>query len=1196
MQDRLLFKFILFVGGSLVLAYGLFWTFSLPEVIESVIYLPLHTAMEAFSIVVSWMIFGIAWNNCDLDRPRNIYVLGVGFLAVGLLDFAHLLSYQGMPEWVTPSGPRKAIVFWLAARLISVMAMAVALGAPWKQSLFGIDRWLWLTVFMAMTAAAYWGELFHSQWMPRFWVEGHGLTRGKQALEFVIVVSYLLIALASYHQFRRSEHSTISRSLFLSAGLMAVSEWCFTVHASVTDVFDLLGHLYKVMAYWFLYHALFLQLVREPFQKLALSRHEIWLEKERAEVTLQSIMDGVITTDAEGRILTMNPVAWQLTGYSLEAARGRPVSEIIQLADETEQCAIINPVERCLREQRAIALSNHAMLTSAFGQRYAIEQLASPVIDREGRIIGVVMVFRDVGERRRIQDQIQAQKQSLIEAQAIAHLGNWSWHIASDRIECSAEFFRIFGCEPNSREFDYPTFLSTLHPEDAARVRKAVDNALSGSEPYDIEYRVVHGNGALRHVQARGKVQRDAEGRPAMMFGTVLDITERKLAEEILLRSKQEIEDLYNNVPCGYHSLDADGIFLRVNQTELDWLGYRRDELVGKMHIAQLVSADTANLFFKHYPQLKRAGVVKDLEIELLRKDGSIIDVILNATAIYDDEGHFVASRSTITDISKQRQAQRVLAKHAAELRHAQTIAHVGSWQWNIAGDTQTWSEETYRIFGLAAETQHSGSQGLAEQVVSPGYQRFIDLVVPEDRQMIVECVNTALKSSAPYFAEFRIQRPDGEVHHIVSRAEVLRSATGEPLAMMGTNLDITERKQTELALRLSEAEQRRQIEMQTAIIDALPVNLALLDSDGLIVAVNQRWRDFAGDNGRPGQASDVGTNYLAVCQSLTGDGSDALSALNGLRGVLNGDDERFIMEYPCHSPKQQCWFRMLVAPLSFRERLGAVVIHLDITESRQHQIEIEVLNQQLEQRVAERTSQLQAANKELEAFSYSVSHDLRAPLHIISGFAQLLLDDPGIELPENARQQLQRIMNGALRMGELINNLLQLSRVGRGELHIGPVDLSRMANDILAELRRETPERQARFNVMPGLTVDGDSHLLRIALENLLGNAWKFSRRQTLTEIAFGGRQENRGMIYYVRDNGAGFNKKYAYKLFNAFQRLHSEDEFEGTGIGLATVKRIVLCHGGKIWADSEPGAGTTFFFQLHCANNHKNGETQCE
>ncbi len=224
----------------------------------------------------------------------------------------------------------------------------------------------------------------------------------------------------------------------------------------------------------------------------------------------------------------------------------------------------------------------------------------------------------------------------------------------------------------------------------------------------------------------------------------------------------------------------------------------------------------------------------------------------------------------------------------------------------------------------------------------------------------------------------------------------------------------------------------------------------------------------------------------------------------------------------------------------------------------------------------------LAAANRELEAFSYSVSHDLRAPLRTVDGFSHIVLEDYGDRLDDQGRNYLQRIRAGCQRMGQLIDDLLKLSRVIRHDLRMSEADLAAIARGVVEQLRLADPARTVEFTVPERLPATCDAGLMRAALDNLIGNAWKFSGKQAEARVEFGAERRPEGLVYFVKDNGAGFDMAYAGKLFGAFQRLHTQSEFAGTGIGLATVQRIVQRHGGRIWARSAPGEGATFFFTL--------------
>lgn len=242
----------------------------------------------------------------------------------------------------------------------------------------------------------------------------------------------------------------------------------------------------------------------------------------------------------------------------------------------------------------------------------------------------------------------------------------------------------------------------------------------------------------------------------------------------------------------------------------------------------------------------------------------------------------------------------------------------------------------------------------------------------------------------------------------------------------------------------------------------------------------------------------------------------------------------------------------------------------------------IRLENDALSRCVRERTEQLEAANRELEAFSYSVSHDLRAPLRSIDGFSRALLDDYSEILDIKARDYLVRLQKSAQRMAELIADLLSLSRVNRADLRCAPANLSDVARAIADDLQHEDPGRPATFDIADGLVVEADARLVRVLLDNLLGNAWKFTSRVADARIQVGAAEIDGARVYFVRDNGAGFDPARASKLFSPFQRLHSEADFPGTGIGLSIAQRIAQRHGGKVWAESEPDKGATFYFTL--------------
>jgi signal transduction histidine kinase len=294
---------------------------------------------------------------------------------------------------------------------------------------------------------------------------------------------------------------------------------------------------------------------------------------------------------------------------------------------------------------------------------------------------------------------------------------------------------------------------------------------------------------------------------------------------------------------------------------------------------------------------------------------------------------------------------------------------------------------------------------------------------------------------------------------------------------------------------------------------------------------------------------------------------------------------ERVIGEAFVQSPKHgKAYLLGTAAPLYDTEGniIGAIESLRDITERKKAEDEITKLNQHLEKRVAKRTKQLEIANKELEAFAYSIAHDLRTPLRGINGFSQILLEEYQDKVDEQGKVYLHRVRAASQRMAQVIDDILALSRLIHAEMKIERLNLSQIAQEIAKNLSKLQPERNVVFKIQEGIVVHGDEHLLRIVLENMFENAWKFTSKHPTGNIEFGIHEENKKMVYFVRDDGAGFEMKYVHKLFGPFQRLHSIEEFPGTGIGLATIQGIIQRHGGKVWAEGEVEKGATFYFTI--------------
>jgi PAS domain S-box-containing protein len=408
--------------------------------------------------------------------------------------------------------------------------------------------------------------------------------------------------------------------------------------------------------------------------------------------------------------------------------------------------------------------------------------------------------------------------------------------------------------------------------------------------------------------------------------------------------------------------------------------------------------------------------------------------------------------------------------------------------------------------------------------------------------------------------------RKNGSVFHADVGA-VKITVDGRP-CNVGFFRDITERKRAEEALRTSEREFR-------SLAEAMPQIVWVTRADGWNIYFNQRWVDYTGLT----LEESYGHGW-----NIPFHPDDRQRAWDAWQRATKHYDP---YELECRLRRADGVYRWwLIRGVPLRNENGEILKWFgtctDIEDLKQAEGKIQQLNAELEQRVRDRTADLEAANRELEAFSYSVSHDLRAPLRAMDGFSMALLEDCAGRLDETAQDHLRRIRAGSQQMAELIDDLLNLSRESRAEMRRERVDLTVLTHEIAAEFQRTHPDRKVQLVVAPALTADADARMLRLVFNNLLENAWKFTSRCAQARIEVGALEQDGQRIFFVRDNGVGFDMAYAGKLFGAFQRLHAAADFPGTGIGLATVQRIIHRHGGRVWAEGAVGQGATVYFTL--------------
>jgi len=430
----------------------------------------------------------------------------------------------------------------------------------------------------------------------------------------------------------------------------------------------------------------------------------------------------------------------------------------------------------------------------------------------------------------------------------------------------------------------------------------------------------------------------------------------------------------------------------------------------------------------------------------------------------------------------------------------------------------------------------------------------------------------TTITHGRVWHGEIKNKAKDGSFYWVDTTIVPFLNEQGKPRQYVAIRADITERKRAEAALQESENRFR-------TMANSIPPLAWMAKSDGSIVWYNERWYAYTGTT--PEQMLGWGWQSVHDPEHLP----EVMSRWN--EAIAKG--QIFEMEFPLKGADGK-FRRFLTRAMPLKNEDGVIEqwfgTNTDVDELKRAQDEISALNAELEARVHRRTAELQAANRELEAFSYSVSHDLRAPLRAINGFAGIVLEDFAPQLPAECRDLLERMRKGGLRMGELIDDLLAFARLSRQPLNRQTIDVAQLVGDVLAELHLNDGGRQVETYIGQLPPCQGDRALLKQVWTNLLSNAAKYSRVRTPAVIDIGVETHNGECAYFVRDNGVGFDMQYSHKLFGVFQRLHRSEDFEGTGVGLAIVQRIIHRHGGRAWATSQVNRGATFYFTLASEN----------
>ncbi|HNW99988.1 MAG TPA: PAS domain S-box protein [Candidatus Cloacimonadota bacterium] len=690
---------------------------------------------------------------------------------------------------------------------------------------------------------------------------------------------------------------------------------------------------------------------------------------------------------------------------------------------------------------------------------------------------------------------------------------------------------------------------SSVHPYTQEEALKLMYKTSEG-EPQIFEWQAKKKNGDLFWVEVN--VQLAMLGNKTYLVVLERDITDRKLFVKALEESQRQVTTLMSNLPGMAYRCKNDNNWTMefVSKGCFQLTGYTPADLIynSKISFNDLIIPEDRQYVWNEVQDSLLRKQPYQLSYRIRSKDGDIRWVWEKGSLISPENDEL---EGFIMDISDLKATEQELMESKSQFEALVDAAPVGVVIYNDDGDIEYLNKEHTDIFGYVLEENSS-------------LETWFNCVFPDEkyRSYLRREWDKRYKESVETNSDFQpLEAYATNKDKQVRVVEIRIAHMGKQHIAICT--DLTLRREAETAL------MQKTEELDSFFKLAIDL-MCIADINGRFHRLNPAWEKTFGYS----LAELLNTNFLDLVHP-----DDLQLTLDAL-SILKGQNELFKFEnrYRCKDGSYR-WIEWHAVP--FGSLLYAAA--RDITERKRIDEEIRELNAELETRVLNRTSDLAALNKEMESFAYSVSHDLRAPLRSISGFSHALDEDYKAVLDDTGKDYLRRIMESSARMSDLIDALLSLSRVARNEMKLIDLNLSEYAEAIADDLKKANPFRNTEFLIEKNLKATGDSVMMSLVLQNLMGNAWKFTGKIDKATIEVGKTTLNGKKVFFVRDNGAGFDMKYADKLFQPFQRLHGQDEFPGSGVGLATVMRIISRHQGTIWVESTEGIGTTFFFTVN-------------
>lgn len=874
----------------------------------------------------------------------------------------------------------------------------------------------------------------------------------------------------------------------------------------------------------------------------------------------ESTPDGIIYYDENGQIELMNPSAMdilQINHPKPDTTSPEDISFIVLDQDGKEINYLNTSIFNALKTGQVYINDIYGLKRKNRDEVLWLRSNVVPFKDANG-LTKVFTSFANITEQKLAEEALINSRNELRRANQIAKLGNFKLDLKKLIFTGSEQAYEIMGYK-YGEEISISNLLKKLHRQDYAKFGFFWSESLN-SKNFNFEHRVIV-NGQIRWLSIWAESSYSNKERSVEVLGIMMDITERKNAELLAKNEKERLQTLIQTIPDLVWLKNPEGKFILCNPQFSRLYNKEPHELIGLTDY-DLLDKETAAEYEK-FDQVALAskGPVKTIgKIQLKGYSGDLV-VETFKTKLLDVDGNLVGILGVGRDLTEITKATNALVENERKLKEAQHFAKMGNWELDIRRSELFWSDEVYEIFEVDRNSFDNT------------YDGFLNLIHPEDRDVVDHFYIESLKSKMPYDITHRLLMPSGNMKYVHERCITIFNEKGEAVRSLGTIQDITEIHTTQLEL-----QDREQI--LSSILDTVGNGIFLINIDEnhdfRFKSVNAMMARYIGTK----EENIIGKKFMDVL-GKSDNGflviekmEEAILKKKSVSWEVNGNRgaEKFAGDVnivPVFDTSGKCVYIV-----------GA--IH-DITSRKTAEEELSLLNQMLEQRVLERTEQLEAANKELESFAYSVSHDLRAPLRHIDGFTNLLKSSLADKLNEDSLKYFHKIEDAGLRMSNMIDSLLKFSRLGRQSLQLTHVHLNVLFEQIIKNIEPDLQGRSVKFEISDFPNIIADKQLLELAFINLISNAIKFTAKKEEAKIEIGKFEAGSDEIgIFIKDNGAGFDMAYADKLFGVFQRLHTQNDFAGTGIGLASVLQIVKKHNGNIWAEGKENEGATFFVKL--------------